>query len=232
MDYNRQFNNPTMKKNTIIAISILVAVGVVVLAFVIFPRNGVEEARRIDSVTIQKEGNTLTVSREGMVRYETGDAVYEDFWEKDKVDTFFGYINSKYAGEGELITGRESYITIGSGGGTTVYILGDDELVDAVENETGGGGGSPSPTAPPGQSGGDGSPSPTAPPGQEGESSGSSECLYWRLSYCVRPRTPTPTPSSAPAEGEIREPDCDVNTQTGRTVIGNELCLPTPSPTP
>lgn len=229
-----------MKKQPLLIVgTLLLIVGVVVLIGVFAMRGGEgDEGREIDSVTAQKDGNTLTVSRDGHVVYSTSGGVFEDFWDKEKTDTFFGYINSKYSGEGDLISGGENYILIN---GQTSYAFSDDELINQIGNETGGGGG-PTPTSSSqgqGQGGGGSGSGPTpTPPGGGGGSGGSSgggpdpECLYWRLSYCVRPRTPRPSPTATPVTVEIREPDCGVNTQTGKTVIGNDLCISTPSPTP
>jgi hypothetical protein len=215
-----------MTKKPLIAIGVFVlAVGVVVLLILLGRGAPGKAGRDINSVTVQKDGNTLTVNSDGTVSYETDEGTFTDFWDADKTNAFFDYINSKYSGEGDLISGGEDYVLIN---GQTSYSLGDDELIDTIEDETGGGGGSPPPGG--GGSGGLPSPTPTATAGQGG--GGDPECLYWRLSYCVRPRTPSPTPSSTPVEVEIREPNCEANTQTGRTVIGNDLCLPTPSPTP
>lgn len=226
-----------MKKKSLVIGLLSLALGMLILVVIFASRSGAEKRREIDSVTAQKDGNTLTVSRDGHVVYKTSKGVFEDFWDRDKTDAFFAYINKKYFGEGETITGGKNYIIIN---GQTSYLLTDDELIDQVADETSG-------SSPPGvggsggETGGSGSesgptPTPTGGGGSGGNSSDSggsnSECLYWRLSYCVRLRTPSPTPSATPVEVYIREPNCEANTQTGRTVIGNELCLPTPSPTP
>lgn len=230
-----------MKKPQLILGIVVLVAGSLILIALLASRGDAVQKKAIDSVTVQKDGNTLTVSKDGSVRYETDRGVFEDFWDSEKVNTFYGYLGGKYTGPGSLVSGGENYIAINSGGGSTTYELGEDELIDAVEDETAGGGGPPSPTAPAGQGPGGG---PTPTPGQGGSGAGfptptpynpggpDPECLYWRLSYCVRPRTPSPSPSATPAPVEIREPDCGDNTETGRTVIGNDLCISTPSPTP
>jgi hypothetical protein len=226
-----------MKKKSLIVGLLGLAIGLLVLVILV-AKGGEEAAKRdIASATIQKDGNTLIINSDGTVTYETESGVYEDFWDADKTSAFFAYIDSNYSGTGEIIVGGQNYISVNGSTGTTTYALGDDELIDTVEDETsgegsGGDGGSG------GSGGSGGQPTPTPTVGQGGSGGGGSgggpdsECLYWRLSYCVRPRTPSPTPSSTPVTVEIREPNCEANTQTGRTVIGNDLCLPTPSPTP
>lgn len=224
------------KKTLFAVVGLLLAASV--LAFVFITRgNTAGKDKAVNSVTVQKDGNTLTVSRDGSVRYEKDGELYEDYWDSGKVKTFFDYIDKNYSGEPQIISGGQNYISINSGSGSSTYILDGDELIDTVEKETGGGSGGN------GSGSGGGSstvnPTPTSTPtsGSGGGTGGggggsSSECLYWRLSYCVRPRTSTPSPTSTPVTVEIREPNCEDNTQTGKTVIGNELCLPTPTPTP
>ncbi len=234
-----------MKKKTPlligIAVATVLAIGLVVLLAV--GNKNQESARKIDSVKVQKDGNTLDVRSDGRVTFEKNNETFEDFWDEDKLNAFFGYIDGKYVGEGELVAGGGNYIVVNG----TTYVLGDDELIDAVEDDAedgddGGGddgdggddgGSTPFPTSTSGPSGGGTSPTPaptsSAPSGGGGPDP---ECLYWRLSYCVRPRTPSPSPSATPEVVEIREPNCEANAQTGRTVIGNDLCIPTPSPTP
>lgn len=225
-------------KNKKVLIVVVVMVGVAVFIATLFMfRNGAGRPTKdgIDTVSVQKDGNNLVISRDGSVRFQKDGTTYEDFWEQDKVNTFFSYLEGKYTGDGDLITGGQNYIVINTTSGPKTYRVDNDELIDIVENETSGGGGAgggsggvpvitTSPTPRPTSTAN--GPTPTAPTG------GSSECLYWRLSYCVRARTPSPTPVVTPPPVVIREPNCDANTQTGKTVIGNELCLPTPTPTP
>ena len=207
-------------------------VGALVLVFLVFAMRGAgnTQKEKTNSVTVQKNGNTLTVTRDGHVRFEKDGKLYEDNWEKDKTDAFFDYIDSNYTGEGDVITGGQDYITVSNGSGSNNYKVGDDELIDTVEDDTsgggGGGGGGSTPTSTP--SGGGSTPTPTGTTNYGGPDP---NCLFWRLSYCVRKRTPSPTPSVTPTTVEIREPDCSANTQTGKTAISNDLCLPTPSPT-
>jgi len=218
------------KKIVYVAISVVVS-AFVILGFIALSRNSEIAIPNIDSVTIQKDGNKLVVNADGTVRYETSEGVFEDFWSSDKTNAFFKHFEPNLTGESDLITGGQNYLTINSNGQSYTYVLGEDELVDIVEDETSGGGGG---TGGGGGSGGGSSPTSTPAGGSGGGGGGGGlgDCLYWRLSYCVRPRTPTPSPTTTPVSVEIREPNCDVNTQTGRTVIGNDLCLPSPTPTP
>jgi len=164
-------------------------------------------------------GNSLTVYSDGSVEVSKGSEVYRTYWDKNKVDAFLSYQSSVY--------GNES------------FSYENDELLDEIINETSGGGSqtpddgqdiadffntpTPAPTSSPGGSGGSGGPTPTPDPG------GQPWCLYWRLSYCVILYTPPPTGTPGPEEG-ILPPDCQENLQTGKTVIGNELCVPSPTP--
>lgn len=223
-----------MKSKRIVFGIIALVVGVAVLFLLLSLRGNGESTNPIDSVTIQKDGNTLTVSRNGTVRYTRGGEEFEDFWEEEKINTFFKYIDGKYAGADQIVSGGQNYLVINKGGSSSTHIIDEDELIDVIENETSGGsGGSGTEGAGPGGNGGSGgNGGGGSGSGGNGGSAGNDECLYWRISYCVRYRTPTPTPVGTPPPAEIREPNCEANTQTGRTVIGNELCLPTPSPTP
>lgn len=225
-------------KNRKFAIAGVVAMvlGVVVIGVLLSARGG-GAGNSVDKVTVQKDGKTLTVNRDGHVSYEDNGNTYEDVWSEEKTSAFFSYFSKNYSGEGDLVTGGANSVTISSGSGSTTYVLSPgDEITDAAANDvvSGGGGGggggggisdiinnSPTP-----------SPAPTSTSGGVVNPGGPDpECLYWKLSYCVRKRTPAPTPvpTSSP---DIRQPDCSANTQTGKTVIGNDLCLPTPSPTP
>lgn len=216
---------------------VAVAVGIaIVVVGAILLLNRAKVAEDVSAVTVQKDGGTLTVRRDGFVSYKFGDELYEDKWDKDKTDTYFKYFSKRYlTTESELITGGQNSVTITVNGQSKTYVLpGDDELPGVVIDDTTGGGGgggggggtSTTPTATPYSGSGSSTPTPTpyvyTP---------DPNCLYWRLSYCVIPKTPTPAPTTTAAP-EIREPDCSQNTQTGKTVISNQLCLPTPSPTP
>ena len=227
-----------MKRKSIPLIIFCVVVAFLVL-FVLYTGRNVPEPPKdstINSIIIQKDGKTLTVSADGTARLESKDGISDAFWSKDKVNAFLSYFGTKDSESGELITGGENYITISTGSGSNTYPLNDDddEFVDVVNDDvsSGGGGGG-------GGGIGDiiGGHSPTPLPtgtnaGGGGGGGGDTTCLYWTLSFCVRLRTPTPSPVATTTTVEIREPSCDANTQTGKTVIGNDLCLPTPSPTP
>lgn len=215
----------------------IVVISFILLAFMMASRG--EVAREsIDRVSIKKDGGELIVNKNGFVRYEKDGQVFEDEWSEHKTNTFFNYIENNYAGESQIIAGGQNFITINKQTQNFEYELGEDELIDIVEDETTGSGGQGN-----GNDGGDenGNGGNTGGGNNAGGNSndggggggsngggnpGGQECLYWRISYCVRARTPTPAPSEAPPEVEIRQPNCEENTQTGRTVIGNELCLP------
>ena len=230
------------QKNLVVIGAILA--GIATLAFLAILLSGRKsEDKNISAVAIQKNGGQLIVRRDGSVTYVFGDDSYSDTWDQDKTDAFFKHFEDTYlVAEGEYITGGQNSVTVIVNGSQSSYVLDDDELVDVVIDDTTGGGGGPGGTGGTGGSGGSGgsggtggtsspgggtsTPGPTMPPyGPD------PNCLFWRLSYCVRPRTPTPTPVQT-TTAVIRPPDCTENIQTGRTVISNELCVPTPSPTP
>lgn len=229
------------KKPLLMIGAVVIGIGTLLLIVALVasrPKSGSAD-RKIASVVVQNNGNTLEVEADGRVSFMKDGKTYEDYWDSDKVATFFEYLDGRYVGEGELVTGGQNYIVISGSGGTSTYVLDDDELVDAVEEETetggGGGGETDGGGSTEGSGGGGSTPTvgPTTSPSGGGVPNGiDPECLYWRLSYCVRKRTPTPVPSATPLTVEIREPDCGANTQTGKTVIGNDLCISTPSPTP
>ncbi len=191
-----------------------------------------------DKIEISKNGEKVTVTRDGAARWETEDGVFTETWEKAKTDAFFNYFEDKYLGAESF---GESDNRIVFDGGESVNLSDDDELADVITGGGGGGGGEDGvsdyfenpPTSPPGGGGTwlTPTPRPTNPPtvGEE------SECRYWRLSYCVMWPSPPPPPTAAPTPGStIAPPTCTelLNKTTGRTVITNELCVATPAPTP
>jgi len=185
----------------------------------------------LQSITIEANGKKVTVGADGSV-YENG--VLVDTWSREKTQAFFSYYASKYGSSEE----GDSVITfIVNGEARTQSGSSNDELTQIV---TGGGSG----TGGNGGNGGGGtsgffeSPlaTPTPPPfGESGPppSPAPSWCIHWRLSYCADPPPTTSSPTSTPVSGPTPfPPDCnnEGNQQTGRTVIGNELCIPTPTP--
>lgn len=200
------------------------------------------ETDKRESVTVIQNGEKITVFRSGrVVRTRADGSQVEEFWSSEKTAAFFDYYWETYGLGGDL-----ENITVGGEGG--LEIDPGDELSDIIfaddedgEGDDGGGGGSqgdgglddyfpsPSPTNP----GGDYTPPPGGGEDGDGEGGGSEEpeCLFWRLSYCVIFPTPTPAvPTPTPPGVIFYEPTCeDVgNQQTGKTVIGDELCISEP----
>ena len=225
-------------KNLLISGVIFIFIGLVIFGLLLLNPFSGSPTSDIDSVTVQKDGGTLTVRRGGQVTYQFGDDTFNDQWDADKTDAFFDHFENNYlVNESQLVTGGQNSVTVSIGGNNVTYILPEDELVDVVIDDTtgggGGGGGNPTPTP---------TPYPTAP-GQGGTptptpsgSSPFSNCLYWRLSYCVIPITPTPTPSGTPdpEANVIEASNCGeyLDGNLVPTIISNTLCLPTPTPTP
>jgi len=214
-------------------VGVLIALGVV-LAGVFLLRGGELGLVDKDKIMIKNEKGELSVYRNGLVEYKTREGTLIDNWSMEKTNAFFSYYEENYVG-GELAAGT----------GETVYIDGvgyqgkEDELTDVVigditggeddGDEDGGGDisdyfGTPTPT--PVATGGGGYQTPTPTPA----SGIPNDCLFWRLSYCVKYR-PTPTPTPTPVSGDvyvIEAADCEEwnETQTSTTVINNTVCVP------
>lgn len=226
-------------------------VGILMIAAMVslFSSGSVKNA--IESLSITKDGKSLSVSRDGNVTYTDGDTVYSDHWDQEKTRAFFDNYDRNYSGNSQVISGGKNSVTISKGGTNYTYILDDDDELfdlggnDAQEEDNGNGGG--------GSSGGGGgvgqyfntsSPTPkvssTPGGGSSGGNSGGnhSDCLYWKLSYCVIPRTPTPTftpqPSSNPDLNVVQANNCGeyLSQENTPTIISNTVCIPEVSPTP
>ncbi len=207
-------------------ILVAVLVGVVILFVLLLARRPEKVASKpeitTDSITLEKEGGmSITFGKSGVVDFGGG---FSEVWRAEDKSTLFDYIKAKLAKGEYSLNGGLYKIVIN---GVAYYFDANDEVINAVfdEGETGG------------SSVGDFfdfriTPTPTSKAGGGGGSGGSGgggvdNCPFWRLSYCVYP--PSPTPTRAPATG-ILPPECGANLKTGRTVITDELCLPSPTP--
>lgn len=239
---NNQLNNNMQKKNPLIALGISLGVIVLVILVLLVMRNfkvgtGSSSASNVGTIVLKKDGTSFSVDASGNAIWTTNGVTTSALWSASKTGSFFAYYNANWASGANIENG------------TATVNAGSDELASAVISEgngSGGGGGggsggggdlsqyfgSPTPT-PSGGSGGSGGGS----GGGGGNNGGPSWCLHWRLSYCADPppdtSTPIPTATPIPGQATPLPPDCNDpgNQQTGRTVIGNELCLPNPTPT-
>jgi len=225
----------------------------VLLTLVLFRSSGspVQDSAKKDQINISlKNGDELTVFASGEAHFKSGGQEFIEMWSNAKTSAFFSYFQENYLdpADSSVIEGEEASntITFVKDGEAVTVPIGDDELIDKVAEDiqeggdTGGGEddsgdgdedisdyfGSPTPSA-----SATTYPTPTPFAGDEGdeETGVDSECLYWRLSYCVVAKTPVPTSTPVPPEDSVAlPPDCDDsgNKTTGRTVITNELCLP------
>ena len=210
----------------------------------------VGEERSAGKVTIRNDGAAVTVGRDGVVEFNRSGEISYEQWSTGKVSAFFDYYKSKYAGANETDLVAGGIITFyWDDGSESTYVIGDDdELSDIISEDEGGGedGGGGEPISDYFDDGdddgddGDGSddgdegswpwstatPRPTVTPASGGDET-LSECLYWRLTYCVRYRTPSPQPTATPPGDVSLPPTCSEleNKTTGRTVISNELCI-------
>jgi len=230
-----------MKNKKIIFLTVGISVGIIVVFGLLTVFRFNTPQKNIDEVSVIKDGNNLTVKSDGSVSYVTSNGTYSDYWGTEKTSAFLNYFGDNYLGENDIIRPGQNVVTVVINGVTYTYVLQDDEIVDAAsddatdpdqaeeENDDGDDeinqyfSPTPFPTS-------NTNPTPTPTP-YNGGGSPFSECLFWRLSYCVIPKTPTPSPTATPSEVQIKQPDCTDNLETGRTVITNELCLPTPTPT-
>ena len=218
-------------------VGVLIALGVI-LAGVFLLRDGGTGIIDKEKILVKRDDGELSVYRNGLVEYKTKEGIFIDNWSIEKTNAFFSYYEENYVG-GELAGGT----------GETVYLNGvgykstGDELAEVVigdltddgggDGDDGGGGddisdyfGTPTPT--PVGTGGGGYPTPTPTPTPAGGIP--SDCLFWRLSYCVKYK-PTPTSMPTPVSGDqyvIEAADCTEwnETQTTTTVINNTVCVP------
>ena len=192
----------------------LIIMGLLMVFLVITAGRGLGETEDDGTKTIKvRDGEVeITVSSDGSYKIINSGESSEGFWSKGKALAFLDYFYDKYGENSEYLVSGDELVQAAVSGGSSGGEDGGDigQYFDDGDGDGSGGG--------PG--GGPGS-TPTPAPG-----GGSDECLYWRLSYCVRRPAPTPTPSPS---GEIVafEPTCgdQRNLTTGRTVIGNELCV-------
>lgn len=226
------------KKLLLIFVFVLLAAVFIIL---LFRRSSQDQISEIQKIAINKDGREVVVSRDGSVLINNLDGSESEVWDEGKTEAFFGYYEKLYLGsEGYAVDENGDYIVFNDG--RKISIKDDDELSDIIIDPDGDGGGDDY-----FDSGGDGSadegdgdsgdgdgwfpmptsssyPTSTTSPPSDG---GDSECLYWRLSYCVRPRTPTPSPAATDGPSVDLPPTCTepINRETGRTVISNELCI-------
>jgi len=221
---------------------LLVTMGVVILVLLIVVFRGSSGTmtgfEEIDTVVVRNSGSTLVVGRNGGVELTSTQGIFTDRWTSGKISAFFSYLEENYSGSAVFNESTAKFA--GLDGDELVFIVGQE--VSGASGPGGGGatetGGSPGGASGGSGGGGSGSSAGSGDGGSDGSSGsgtsgggGGSECLFWRLSYCVILHTPAPsaTPTSGPG---ILPADCGENLETGRTVIGNELCLPTPTPSP
>ncbi len=226
-----------MKKTSPLLIGgIIIGVIALVVLVTLLARNGMSKRAApiepVESITLKGNGISLQIDGSGNAVWQTSEGTRTELWGRDKTSSLFEYYYANWAQNAEVTNGS-----------ATVNV-GNDELGNAVlaEDGVGGGGGGngggdvsqyfPTPTPTPAGSGGSGGGS-----GGGGNGGGPSWCTHWKLSYCADPPTPAPTTTPTPTPGSSATPlppDCNDpgNQQTGRTVIGNELCLPTATQTP
>ena len=230
---------------------VLLGIAILVILVLIFSGRLLFQSRQkddLDSVKVEQGSDTAYVYTNGKVILRSSSLSDETTWDNEKTNTFFKFIEDKVK-EGEFVEGVEKVedggylITYTKNGVTYTIILDDDEeeeklisYFDSGETST------PYPTQNPGEGGGKsgggsssggssgggfGSPSPSGP---------DPDCPFWRLSYCVYPRTPTPalTPSGTINPYPNLVYDCGLggDTVTQRTVISNTLCVKEPTPSP
>lgn len=198
---------------------------VIVLVLLVLGSSGssiFQNENDVAKIQATKGDGVLIVGQDGKVEYRKGDTIYTDFWSSDRTKAFFDYYDEVYSGSAQ------------KDGSTASFTYDDDELLDTITDQTenGNNGGS-------GNGGDDddvseyfNTPGASATPSGTFVSTptpnpqGQPWCLYWRLSYCVILYTPSPTGTPNPNEEGILPPNCEDNQFTGKTVIGQELCVP------
>lgn len=226
------------KKNSLLGIAIAIGVILLILLIIILSRSfagGIKGplGGTVGTIVLTQNGSQFSLDASGNAVWTKDGETKSALWSSDKTNSFFQYYYQNWAGSASVQNGV-----------ATVNAQGD-ELAGAVIGEGGNGGGSGgggddvshyfgSPTPTPTGSGGSGGTGGTG----GGDDGAPSWCKHWRLSYCADPppdtSTPIPTATPIPGQSTPLPPDCNDpgNQQTGRTVIGNNLCLPTPTPTP
>lgn len=90
-----------------------------------------------DQIMIQKGGNTVIVNKDGLVEYRSGDEVFYENWDTDRVLSFFSNMEArarKYIQEGNTGPCDNCYqVTLYLDGKlVTIYISEDEEFLDEV----------------------------------------------------------------------------------------------------
>ncbi len=226
------------KKLLLIFVFLLLAV---VFFILLFRRSSQDQTSKIQKILINKDGHEVVVLRDGSVLINSLDGSKSEVWDEGKTEAFFGYYEKLYLGSEEYaVEENGDYIVFNDG--RKISIKDEDELSDIIIDTDGDGRGDGYFDDRRDGSGGEGGgyngdvdgwfpmptpssyPTSTTSPTSGG---GDNECLYWRLSYCVRPRTPTPSPVATKVPSVDLPPTCteSINRKTGRTVISNELCV-------
>jgi len=186
----------------------------------------------LTEITIENDKTKLTVKRNGVVEVRSGDKVFYQFWEKDRVDRLFSLLEkADFSGFGsKLKPGEEGYLlTLTTDQGTiTIAIPGNSEIIpdivkelietlEEISEQIGGGSvASPLPSLLPL---GSATPTPTATP-------------FATPTPTATPfatPTPTATPTAPGAGGGTPSPQelfvCEYTGSTGRVrVLSETLC--------
>lgn len=219
------------KQNTPLLIGIAVGLLLVFILLGVFLRRGSLPSvsqPTVTAIVLTNNGTQFSLDSSGHAVWGEGEGTKSELWSSQKTRSFFEYYYDNWAATA-TVSGGTAYVTTN----------GSDELANVITTGGGGGGGG-------GNGGGDisqffATPTPVPNSGAGGDpptggnNGGPSWCIHWRLSYCADgpPDTSTPAPTPQPTSGPTPlPPDCNNtgNQQTGRTVISNDLCLPTPTP--
>lgn len=182
-----------------------------------------------NSLQIKVNENSFYIDRSGEAIWTHDGNTISKLWEKSKTDSFFDYIYKTY-GTGEkfeLSMSDELVAQVLSEGSSQNVATSDISSYFATPTSSPNGS-EPTQTSSPSSGGG----------GYAGDGGIPSWCKHWRLSYCADTPPPqatlTPSTASPSPQGGATPlpPDCTNpgNQRTGKTVIGNELCLPSETP--
>lgn len=213
-------NLKKLYKNNPHIVVLFVSLFVIITALVFFLVRSLmvpDETISTDQIQIKRGGKVVTVNENGLVEYRSDEGVFYETWDPSRTTAFFATIRAQareYLANPPKEVGDDAYeVKLWIDGElVTIYIDGDDEILNEVfeEFEDGGGGDlseyfdnvstTPSPTL----SQGAVTPTPTLPHGV----------------------SPTPTSFSIGGGNEQSPVDCDLyDTQvTKRTVISNTIC--------
>lgn len=233
-------------KKLILIILGLVSAFVFLTLFIVNIRSGSQSQQATQKVGVTlPTGEKMSLDSTGQFVYksQSGDS-YSALWSRDQVGEFINYLRERYSASWgddiQVLSDDELFLLIASGivslgeapaGQSPTATTISQVFSTPTPNPTGGSGSTPPSGGGSGGSSGGGQGSGGVGQGGGGGWQAPSWCRIWKLSYCADAITPSPGPTQSPTPTGLATPLPPLctnpgNQTTGRTVIGNELCIP------